>query len=63
MQSLQVQTAPLPKKPRPIAPHQLWAQLTPSQQQHVRQALIAITQCVLSPLPAKPPAEESNDER
>ena len=28
----------------PIAPHQLWSRLTPTQQQHVRQTVVAICQ-------------------
>jgi hypothetical protein len=46
-----------------IAPHQLWAQLTPSQQQPLRRALITVAQHLLANLPSQPPPEDLPDER
>ena len=43
-----------------IAPYQLWAQLTPSQQQPLRQALIGVAQQLLA---HRPPREAPPDER
>jgi hypothetical protein len=46
-----------------IAPQQLWAQLTPHQQQRLRRALIVVAQHLLANLPGEPPHEDPLDER
>lgn len=46
-----------------IAPRQLWAQLTPNQQQALRRALIIVAQHLLANLPGEPPHEDPPDER
>lgn len=63
MQPFPAQATPLPGNPGAIVPHQLWAHLTPGQQQHVRQALIAVGQRLLDNLLNPPPPQESSDER
>ena len=45
-----------------IVPHQLWAQLTPSQQQPLRQALIGIAQHLTASLRRPPPSKEPANE-
>jgi hypothetical protein len=46
-----------------IAPNQLWAQLTPHQQQPLRRVLIGIAQQLLATLPHPTPPEDRFDER
>ncbi len=46
-----------------IAPRRLWARLTPSQQQQVKQALIALGRQLLADAPSEPLTEETTDER
>jgi len=58
-----VQATPSLKTPLQIAPEQLWIQLTPLQQQHVHQALIAIGEHLLSVSGHHLSLEEHTDER
>ncbi len=46
-----------------IAPHQLWAQLTPHQRQPLQRTLIAVAQHLLASLPSQPPREDPTDDR
>lgn len=45
-----------------IVPQQLWAQLTPSQQQPLRQALLGVAQHLTASLRRPPPSEDLANE-
>ncbi len=63
MSSSPAPAAPIAETRAAIAPHQLWAQLTPRQQQPLRRVLIGVAQHLLTSLPPPPRREEPPDER